>query len=75
MTIEETVNEIEQIALPYGRTAKLQNVEYENGMRLLRITFRENKRFTVLDIDAERAETLASALQDWAKSARSAEQD
>jgi len=73
MTIEETVTEIEQIALPYGRTAKLQNVAYENGMTLLRITFRENKRFTVLDIDAERAETLASALHNWAKSANSAD--
>ena len=71
MTNEETVSEIAQIDLPYGRTAKLQNVAYENGMNLLRITFRENKRFTVLDIDAERANDLARALSDWAKSANS----
>lgn len=69
MTNEETVSEIAQIDLPYGRTAKLQNVEYDNGMNLLRITFRENKRFTVLDIDAKRADELAKALSDWAKAA------
>jgi hypothetical protein len=67
MTIDATVTEFQHIDLPYGHTAKLQNVEYENGTKLLRITFRQDKRFTVLDIDAERADTLAKALSDWLK--------
>ncbi len=67
MMNEEKVTELDQFDLPYGRKVNLKNVEYENGMRLLRLTFRENRRFTILDIDADRAECLGLALSNWAK--------
>ena len=67
MINETKVTEIDQIELPYGHSANLKEVEYENGMSILRVTFRENRRFTVLDIDAPRAEILGQALIDWAR--------
>jgi len=68
MMIEEKVTEIDDFDLPYGHKASLKNVEYENGMQLLRLTFRENRRFTILDIDAARARALGQAMIDWANS-------
>ncbi len=67
MMDEEKVTKFDQFDLPYGRKVNLKNVEYENGMHLLRLTFRENRRFTILDIDADRAESLGQALLNWAK--------
>ena len=66
MTIEEKVTDLQKLDLPYGRTVSLKDVEYENGMRLLRMVFRENRRFTILDIDATRARQFADALNGWA---------
>ncbi len=67
MINETRVTDIDQIDLPYGHTVKLTEVEYENGMQVLRMKFRENKRFTVLDIDPTRAEIFGNALIEWAK--------
>jgi len=66
MMNEDKITDVGDIDLPYGHKATLKNVEYENGMQLLRLTFRENRRFTVLDIDAARARELGQALIDWA---------
>ncbi len=67
MTIDAKITPLDEFTLPYGHTANLKELEYENGMRLLRLTFREDRRFTVLDIDAARADILGQALVDWAK--------
>ncbi len=66
MMDEETTTEIGQLDLPYGRKAGLKEVRYENGMSLLRLTLRENRRFTIVDLDAARAENLGQMLIDWA---------
>ena len=69
-TIEEVNTiDLDEIMLPYGHTVKLKEIEYENGMRLLRATIRQERRFTVLDLDASRANDLATALVNWAKTA------
>ena len=72
--IDETATLLGKHDLPYGRELSLKDIEFENGMHLLRLTFRENKRFTLIDLDAARAEDIAAALTAWAASQRAREQ-
>ncbi len=65
----ETVTRLERFEAPYKREITLDNVDFESGMRLLRITIREGRRFTILDIDAPTAAHLGSALANWAEQA------
>ena len=64
--IDTTVTALESFTAPYGKQVKLENVAYENGMRVLRVHIREGNRFTVLDIDAKTASNWGSAMQTWA---------
>ena len=65
--IEETVTRIERFAAPYSREITLDDVQHESGMRLLRITVREGRRFTIFDLDAETAAHWGSALVSWSQ--------
>jgi hypothetical protein len=56
------------ITAPYGREVRLDDVRFESGMRLLRVTIREGMRITVLDIDPAAARKWAAAMQAWAGS-------
>ena len=67
--IDATVTGLEKITAPYGREIKLENVAYENGMRVLRIHIREGNRFTVMDIDDKTASNWAAAMLKWANNA------
>ncbi len=74
LTLEEVNTiDLDEIMLPYGHTVKLKEIEYENGMKLLRATIRQERRFTVVDFDASRANDLAAALMNWAKTAEQPE--
>jgi hypothetical protein len=64
--IDATVTELEKITAPYGREIKLENVAFENGMRVLRVHIREGNRFTVMDIDANAASKWGEAMSAWA---------
>ncbi len=64
--IDATVTELQKITAPYGRDIKLENVAYENGMRVLRIHIREGNRFTVLDIDENTSADWGAAMLRWA---------
>jgi hypothetical protein len=64
--IPATVTPLEKFSAPYGKEVSLENVAYENGMRVLRIHIREGNRFTVMDIDAMTASRWAGAMSDWA---------
>ena len=63
----ETVEELQNFGAPYGRQIKLENVTFESGMRLLRVTIREGRRFTILDIDANAADQWGRAMTAWAE--------
>ncbi len=63
----ETITRLEQFQAPYGREITLENVEYESGMRILRMRIREGHRFTIIDLDPDSASQLGSALGDWAR--------
>jgi hypothetical protein len=46
----------------------LDDVQFESGMRLLRVTIKEGQRFTQLDLDAETADRWGQTMLDWAHS-------
>ena len=63
--METTVTRLDGFSAPYGKEVTLENVAYENGMRVLRIHIREGNRFTVLDIDESTASNWGAAMADW----------
>ena len=71
----ETVEQFENLAAPYGRQVKLEDVTFESGMCLLRITIREGRRFTILDVDAATAGTWGAAMSAWAARQQDRPQD
>ncbi len=62
----ETVTELSEHILPFGRRVRLQSVDYHNGLYMLRMIWREGRRLTIVDIDPDSAATLGQALNDWA---------
>ena len=64
--MESTVTRLNKLNAPYGKEVTLENVAYENGMRVLRIHIREGNRFTVMDIDENTASDWGAAMTDWA---------
>lgn len=62
----ETVTRLHNFSAPYGREVTLENVSYDNGMRVLRIRIREGRRFTVMDIDENTAGHWGRAMNVWA---------
>ena len=64
--METTVTRLNNFSAPYGKEVTLENVAYENGMRVLRIHIREGNRFTVMDIDDTTASNWGAAMCDWA---------
>jgi len=65
MAISSTVTALDKFTAPYGREVRLEDVVYENGMRVLRIHIREGNRFTVMDIDDKTASDWGSAMLSW----------
>lgn len=59
-----------EIAAPYGRRIWMDNVAYESGLEMLRVTIREGARYTILEIDPQTAEAWAQAMSDWARTRR-----
>jgi len=68
--IDATVTRLDKFTAPYGKELTLENVAYENGMRVLRVHIREGNRFTVMDIDENTASTWAAAMSAWAGQAQ-----
>ena len=65
MITEETTR-LDKFIAPYGKEVTLENVAYENGMKVLRIHIREGNRHTVMDIDDITASTWGAAMLKWA---------
>jgi hypothetical protein len=64
--MESVITRLDEFSAPYGKQVKLENVAYENGMRVLRIHIREGNRFTVMDVDEKTASHWGRAMTDWA---------
>lgn len=65
---------LETIEAPYGHEVRLDDVQFESGMRLLRVTIREGRRITTLDIDVQTASALSGAMARWVGHVTSQEQ-
>jgi len=63
----ETVTRLERFQAPYGREVTLDDVVHESGMKMLRITVREGRRFTIFDLDAPTAAHFGSGLLNWSE--------
>jgi hypothetical protein len=59
---------VAEIEAPYGRKIRFDDVAYESGLNLLRVTIREGSRYTILEIDAATASAWAEILQTWSAS-------
>jgi hypothetical protein len=64
--MESVVTRLSKFSAPYGKEVTLENVAYENGMRVLRVHIREGNRFTVMDIDENTASAWGAAMTGWA---------
>lgn len=58
--------DIGEIQAPYGRRIRLDEIAYESGMTLLRVTIREGGRYTILEIDPATADQWGQLMADWA---------
>ncbi len=65
---KETVRELDQFAAPWHRVVRLEEVNHESGLRMLRIRIREGRRFTVMDVDETTARHWATVMHEWADS-------
>jgi len=62
----ETVTEMAEHILPFGRRVRLLDVDYHNGLHMLRMIWREGKRITMVEIDPENAASLGADITKWA---------
>ncbi len=68
--LHENATFLDKFPAPWGKEIFLKTVNYESGLKMLRITIRERNRFTLVDLDTETASKLASHLSTWATHAR-----
>jgi hypothetical protein len=67
MTEGEDAILINNFELPFQKKGSLKDVTLFGGMKVLRMTFQERKRFTMIDLDPTSATELAESLLKWAK--------
>ena len=60
---------------PFGQKIKLQEIIFDQDVKLLRLRIREGNRFTVLDLDPDIAGRWGHALVSWAKDTNVSEID
>jgi hypothetical protein len=63
---DETVSDIDRFDAPWNKQVTLQDVQYDSGLRMLRIRIKEGTRFTVMDVDEETARRWGGAMAAWA---------
>jgi len=64
---EEVVTDLAEFDFPFKKHVTLKNVSYDNAQNWLRVTIREQRRFTIFDLDPASAADFADALSAWAK--------
>jgi len=63
----EIKTRIATVEAPYHREVWLDDVQFDSGMQLLRVTIKEGRRFTQLDLDAATADRWGQTMLDWAR--------
>lgn len=64
---DETITPLHSMPLPWGKDLVIQELAYESGLKMLRLRFREGRRFTIVDLDPATAAQLAEHIGGWAK--------
>lgn len=64
---EEVVTDIAELNLPFNRHATVKNVEFNGGLNMLRLTLREGRRFTIVDLDQNSAAKLGALMVRWSE--------
>ncbi len=69
---DEVITDVAEFNFPFKKHVTLKNVAYgatENGegSNWLRVTIREQRRFTIFDLDPESAADFGATLSQWAK--------
>ncbi len=64
---EEVITDVAEFNFPFKKHVTLKNVAYDNGSNWLRVTIREQRRFTIFDLDPESAANFGATLSQWAK--------
>lgn len=62
---EEFVTPLDELDAPYGRKVKLEALDYNSGLRLLRLRIREGNRFTVMELDEATTRRLIINMTNW----------
>lgn len=63
------ITPLDKMRLPFGgQEVEFQHLTHESGgVPFLRIRIRENKRFTIFDVDPVSAQKWADIMQAWAR--------
>ena len=64
---EDIITDVAEFNFPFKKHVTLKNVAVDNGQNWLRVTIREQRRFTIFDLDPGSATEFANALSTWAK--------
>ena len=59
---DETLKDVAEIGLPFGRIAIVREVTHESGLRMVRLVLREGRRITQVDFDAVSAKALGEVM-------------
>ncbi len=65
--ISEVTRELDSFDAPWGKQVAIQEVDYGDGVVVLRIRIREGRRFTIIDVDADTASRWGDAMSAWAR--------
>jgi Family of unknown function (DUF6967) len=70
--MDDNITSLDKFRVPIGnQEIELQQIEYAaGGMPFLRLRIREQRRFTIFDIDPVTAEHWARVMLDWAAKAK-----
>ena len=59
---DEVLTDIARLDLPFRRRAILRQVDFDSGLQMIRLVLFEGKRVTQVDLDADAARLLGTAL-------------
>jgi len=60
---DETLKDIVELELPFGRRVKVREITFDSGLRMIRLVWREGKRITQVDLDEASTRQLADILR------------
>ena len=58
------MTDIAVLELPFGRVATIREVEFESGLKMLRLILKEGHRITQVDLDGPTAAQMGAILSD-----------